>query len=147
MKTMTAAEFAVKERTELKSRRRPLRFGERAVERYVAQPRRSGGSVERRTLRFQRMAALTRAAATPTRAERQPRFTFHASRLLLLLHSALPSPAQTWITNSLTLSDTNTTYDGLDPLISGAGVTVAMDGPHSFNSPLLTNGAVLTHSP
>ena len=50
MKTMTAVEFAMKERTELKSRRLPLRFGERAVERCAAQPRRSGGSAERRML-------------------------------------------------------------------------------------------------
>ncbi len=152
MKTTTAAEIAAKERTELKSRRHPLRFGERAVVRCAALPRRSGGSVERRTLRFQRMAALTRAAATPTRAERQPRFTFHAARLLLLssfilLHSAFLSSAQTWITNSLTISETNTNYDGLDLVISGAGVTVAVDGPHALNSLLLTNGAVLTHSP
>jgi hypothetical protein len=27
------------------------------------------------------------------------------------------------------------------------GATVAIDGPHAFNSLLLTNGAVLTHSP
>jgi len=64
-----------------------------------------------------------------------------------LFAATLPASAQTWITSSLTLSESNTSYDGLDLVISGAGVTVAMDGPHAFNSLLLTDGAVLTHSP
>ena len=48
-------------------------------------------------------------------------------------------------TNNVTLTETNNTYDGQDIVISGATVTI--DGPHSFNSLLLTNGAVLTHLP
>ena len=47
----------------------------------------------------------------------------------------------------MTISETNPIYDGLDLVISGAGVTVAVVGPHAFNSLLLTNGAVLTPSP
>jgi len=31
-------------------------------------------------------------------------------------------------------------------VINGAGVMVAIDGPHAFNSLVLTNGTVLTHS-
>ena len=37
----------------------------------------------------------------------------------------------------ITISETDTTYDGQDTVI---------DGPHSYNSLLLTNAAVLTHS-
>ena len=69
----------------------------------------------------------------------------------------MPASAQTWITDSPTISETNTNYDGQDLVISGAAVTVAMNGPHSGNpefriphsafSRLLINGAVLTHSP
>src|SRR4051812_45331355 len=48
------------------------------------------------------------------------------------------------LTNSITISEANTNYDGQDLVISGATVTV--DGSHSFASLLLTNDAVLTHS-
>src|SRR5437867_3027605 len=47
-------------------------------------------------------------------------------------------------TNSITIAETNASFDGQDIIVSGA--TVAIDGPHGFNSLLLTNGAVLTHS-
>ena len=167
MKTRPTPDFATKE---LKERKAP-------VPPRVPQPRRSGVSGERRTLRFQRMAALARAAATPapTPRLRQPavhlpssilhplrlRLSLSASvgekagvrcrlRSLVLLFACfavlLPAPAQVWLTNSLTLSETNPTYDGADLVISGAWVAVAMDGPPAFNSLLLTNGTVLTHS-
>lgn len=63
---------------------------------------------------------------------------------LLLSSFPLLVPAATFTTN-LTLSETNTTYDGQDIIVSAA--TLTLDGPHAFNSLLLTNGAVLTHSP
>lgn len=60
----------------------------------------------------------------------------------------LPSSAfAVTITSSLTIAENDLTCDGQDMVISGTGVTVAIDGPHAFNSLLLTNGAVLTHSP
>jgi hypothetical protein len=67
--------------------------------------------------------------------------------LFLTQHSTFnPQPLQAaTFTTNLTLTETNFTYDGQDILIDGA--TVAIDGPHAFNSLLLTNGAVLTHSP
>jgi hypothetical protein len=37
-------------------------------------------------------------------------------------------------TNNLTISETNTAYDGLALVISGASVTVALDGPPAFDS-------------
>ena len=46
-------------------------------------------------------------------------------------------------TTSATLSESDTNYDGQDIVIDGA--TVAIDGPHAFNSLLLTHGAVLNH--
>ena len=46
-------------------------------------------------------------------------------------------------TTPITISETDTTYDGQDIVIDGTTVTI--DGPHSFNSLLLTNNAVLTH--
>ena len=55
------------------------------------------------------------------------------------------SQAQVVFTNNATISETNASYDSQDIAISGATVTI--DGPHSFNSLLLTNGAILTHSP
>jgi len=48
-------------------------------------------------------------------------------------------------TSSVTVGEGDSTYDGKDLLIDGT--TVAIDGPHSFNSVHLVNGAVLTHSP
>ena len=47
-------------------------------------------------------------------------------------------------TNSLTIAETDTAYVGQDIVISNTVVTI--NGPHSFNSLLLTNAAVLTHS-
>ena len=46
--------------------------------------------------------------------------------------------------SNVTISESDTTYDGHDILIAGA--TVAIDGPHSFGSAPLINGAVLTHT-
>lgn len=64
-----------------------------------------------------------------------------------LCGTAGASPAQpVVITSNLSISETDTTYDGADLVIAGA-VTVAINGPHLFNSVLLTNQAVLTHSP
>ena len=60
------------------------------------------------------------------------------------LHSGFCASAATF-TNNVTLSETNTAYDGQDIIVDGATVTI--DGPHSFNSVRLTNNAVLTHSP
>ena len=48
-------------------------------------------------------------------------------------------------TNDAIIAEGNTIYDGHDVVVDGAVATI--DGPHSFNSLLLTNGAVLTHSP
>lgn len=47
-------------------------------------------------------------------------------------------------TTPATLSETDTAYDSQDIAIDGTTVTI--DGAHSFNSLLLTNSAVLTHS-
>jgi hypothetical protein len=47
-------------------------------------------------------------------------------------------------TTPITISETDTTYDGQDIVINST--TVAIDGAHSFNSLLLTNNAALTHS-
>ena len=46
-------------------------------------------------------------------------------------------------TSGMSISETNTTYDGQDILIDGTGV--AIDGPHNFDSVQLVNNAVLTH--
>jgi hypothetical protein len=54
----------------------------------------------------------------------------------------VPVPAAVFTTN-LTITETNFAYDGQDIVIDGA--TAAIDGPHAFNSLLLTNGAVLRH--
>jgi hypothetical protein len=48
-------------------------------------------------------------------------------------------------TTPITISETDTAYDGQDIVISNTVVT--LDRAHSFNSLLLTSGAVLTHSP
>jgi hypothetical protein len=47
-------------------------------------------------------------------------------------------------TSDVTISETNTTYDGQDILIDNATITI--DGPHPFDSVHLVNGAVLTHT-
>ncbi len=65
--------------------------------------------------------------------------------LVFLACFAVSSVAATFTAN-FTISEGDTTYEGQDIVIDGA-VTVTIDGPHAFNSLLLTNGAVLTHSP
>ena len=62
---------------------------------------------------------------------------------LACLAGLLPLDAAEF-TTPITLSETDTTYDGQDIVIDGTTVTI--DGPHSFNSLLLTNAAVLNHS-
>jgi len=49
-------------------------------------------------------------------------------------------------TTNAIIAEANAAFDGQEIVIDGA-VTVAIDGPHAFNSLLLTNGAVLTVSP
>jgi hypothetical protein len=60
----------------------------------------------------------------------------------------LPFPfsphAATFTTNAL-ITEADTAFDGQEIVVSGATLTV--DGRHYFNSLILTNGAVLTHSP
>jgi len=56
---------------------------------------------------------------------------------LLPLHAAE-------FTTPITLSETDTPHDGQDIVINNTTATI--DGAHSFNSLLLTNNAVLTHS-
>ncbi len=63
---------------------------------------------------------------------------------LLCLFAAIPQLSAATFTNNITITETNTTYEGQDIVISGATVTI--DGPHSFNSIRLTNNAALTHS-
>ncbi len=58
---------------------------------------------------------------------------------------SLPGGTETF-TTSTRISETNTAYGGQDIVLDG-NITVTIDGPHAFNSLLLTNGAVLTHSP
>ena len=48
-------------------------------------------------------------------------------------------------TTSVTISESDTTYDGQDIAVNGATLTV--NGAHRFASLLLTNAAVLSHSP
>ncbi|MBE7504276.1 MAG: hypothetical protein HS113_29100 [Verrucomicrobiales bacterium] len=63
-----------------------------------------------------------------------------------LLISPVVFPAESVvITSNLTISETDTTYDGADLVISG-GIAVAINGAHSFSSLALNNGAILTHS-
>ena len=69
----------------------------------------------------------------------------HLWPLLLAVLLNVPSALAATFTTGFTITETNLTYDGQDIVISGA--TVAIDGAHAFNSLLLTNGAVLTHSP
>jgi len=63
----------------------------------------------------------------------------------LLWAILVPAVRAAVFTNNLTITESNTSFDGQDIVIDGATLTV--DGRHSFNSLLLTNGAVLTHSP
>jgi hypothetical protein len=48
------------------------------------------------------------------------------------------------LSSNVTISESDTTYDGRDILIVGAAV--AINGPHNFNSLHLISGAVLTHT-
>lgn len=70
---------------------------------------------------------------------------------LLLLGAALtlwlPGPAAAAVTFSTNtfIGFGNTAFDGQDVVVSGC--TLTANGPHSFNSLLLTNSALLTHSP
>jgi hypothetical protein len=70
---------------------------------------------------------------------------FFAALLLTATLCPVPSVhAATFTTNAL-ITEADAAFDGQDIVVSGATLTV--DGRHSFNSMLLTNGAVLTHSP
>ena len=51
----------------------------------------------------------------------------------------------TVFTTNATINAGNATYDGQDIVVSNCTLTV--NGPHFFASLLLTNSAVLTHSP
>ena len=65
--------------------------------------------------------------------------------IVLVLFLLTPSArAATFTTNAL-ITEADSSFDGQDIVVSGATLTV--DGRHSFNSLLLTNGAVLTHTP
>ena len=85
---------------------------------------------------------LPLSASAGERAKVRCRFWFVASFVCFVVASA---PAANFTSNT-TISETNTSYDGQDIVIDGS-ITVMIDGPHAFNSLLLTNGAVLTHSP
>lgn len=67
--------------------------------------------------------------------------------LLTALALTLPLAGASAITftSNTAIGVGNTTYDGQEIIVSGCTLTV--DGPHSFASLLLTNGAALTHSP
>jgi hypothetical protein len=62
--------------------------------------------------------------------------------LLLLLPNPTLALAATFTTNALTI-EANGSFEGRDVVASSP--TLTGDGPHSFNSLLLTNGAMLTH--
>ena len=64
--------------------------------------------------------------------------------LLVISFSGKSLSATTFSTNAL-ISELDPAFDGQDIVVSGATLTV--DGRHYFTSLLLTNGAVLTHSP
>ena len=81
----------------------------------------------------------------------RPAAALQSFRLLRLwcLFAALPTfnpqlSAAVFTTN-ITINEGDTTYDRQDIIVSNATVTI--NGAHSFNSILLTNSAVLTHSP
>src|ERR1039457_7056754 len=61
---------------------------------------------------------------------------------VLLLHG-LPAPAVTF-TNDTAISFNNTNFDGTDIVVTNCTLTV--DGPHSFASLQVLNGANLTHT-
>jgi len=66
-----------------------------------------------------------------------------AAALTFFLLTTTGSPA-TVISTDTAISAIDGSYDGTDLVISNC--TVSLDGAHSFNSLLLTNGGVLTHS-
>lgn len=67
--------------------------------------------------------------------------TVYAGFILML--AAVGAPAVEFTTNTV-IGPFDTVFDGADILISNCTVTV--DGAHAFNSLLITNGGVLTHS-
>lgn len=75
------------------------------------------------------------------------RFLGHLSAIgfgLLISSPAVGDPVR--LTQNTTITEADTSYDGAALVIDGA-VTVAINGPHAFNSLLPTNHAVFTHSP
>ena len=48
-------------------------------------------------------------------------------------------------TSNTTIASSNTTYDGLEIIVSGCTVTV--NGTHAFDRLVVTNGGILTHPP
>jgi hypothetical protein len=58
--------------------------------------------------------------------------------------TAVVTDATVTFTAPTTITETDTRFDGADLLIDGTTVTI--DGPHTFNSIHLINGAVLTHT-
>src|SRR5215475_6762385 len=78
---------------------------------------------------------------------RMPRWlaTLLLATALFTVFSQRLAASSAVFTNDVTISETDTNYDGQDIVVDGATVTV--NGAHSFNSLLLTNNAVLTHSP
>lgn len=62
--------------------------------------------------------------------------------VLLAMEATLPAGEPVLLSSPLTIAETNRTYEGLDLIISNTIVTI--DGNHSFQTLLLTNGAVLT---
>ncbi|HEU0011310.1 MAG TPA: hypothetical protein VFT34_15940, partial [Verrucomicrobiae bacterium] len=65
--------------------------------------------------------------------------------LLLGFFKFAPSAAAAVFTTNTIITEDDMTYDGEDIVVFDATVTI--DGPHSFNSLVLTNNATLTHSP
>ena len=87
----------------------------------------------------------------PLRAERagaseslglRVRCFFPVVFLLLFLLSPSSAAAATF-TTPVTISEGDATYEGQDIVVDGTTATI--NGPHGFNSLLLTNGAVVTH--
>lgn len=64
--------------------------------------------------------------------------------ILLLLCTSVVHAAQVTIDQEVVIPATSADYEGDDVIIDG--VTVTIDGNHSFNSLQLINGAVITHS-
>lgn len=75
-----------------------------------------------------------------------PCFLLLSSVVCFAVPLASLAAAPAVITSNLTISETDTTYDGADLVINGP-VTVTINGSHAFRSLLLSNQAVVTHSP